>query len=105
MAGCLFPELWWQAVDSEHQKNLLNDQWRTNQLLKSLADPNHPFSGFGTGDLTTLNITNIRESLLVCGTDASACCRTDGFCRSFTDSGTIQQTSDSQCSGESLWMS
>ena len=42
------------AVDSEHKKNLQNDFWRAYQLTKSTADPGHPYSKFGTGDLRTL---------------------------------------------------
>lgn len=55
-----------QAVDSEHAKNLHNDYWRLFQLTKSeaLANPEHPFYGFGSGNATTLDIPDIRESLL-----------------------------------------
>ena len=42
------------AVDSEHNKNLQVDMWRTFQLMKSIADPAHPFSKFGTGNKKTL---------------------------------------------------
>lgn len=38
-------------VDSEHEKNVATDGWRYSQLNKSLADPNHPYSRFGTGIL------------------------------------------------------
>uniref|UniRef100_A0A8C9F697 Insulin degrading enzyme n=1 Tax=Pavo cristatus TaxID=9049 RepID=A0A8C9F697_PAVCR len=37
------------AVDSEHEKNLMNDAWRLFQLEKATGNPNHPFSKFGTG--------------------------------------------------------
>lgn len=43
-----------QAVDSEHKKNLQNDSWRLHQLDRSLTDPSHPWSKFGTGSLETL---------------------------------------------------
>eukprot|EP01114_Cavostelium_apophysatum_P016469 TRINITY_DN4691_c0_g2_i1.p1 TRINITY_DN4691_c0_g2~~TRINITY_DN4691_c0_g2_i1.p1 ORF type:complete len:971 (-),score=228.66 TRINITY_DN4691_c0_g2_i1:56-2968(-) len=43
------------AVDSEHKKNLQNDPHRLYQLMKSTANPNHPFSKFGTGNLQTLH--------------------------------------------------
>uniref|UniRef100_A0A8C9F5I2 Insulin degrading enzyme n=1 Tax=Pavo cristatus TaxID=9049 RepID=A0A8C9F5I2_PAVCR len=36
------------AVDSEHEKNLMNDAWRLFQLEKATGNPNHPFSKFGT---------------------------------------------------------
>lgn len=42
------------AVDNENTKNLQSDMWREFQLLKSLADPSHPFSHFSTGNLQTL---------------------------------------------------
>lgn len=33
------------AVDSEHEKNLTTDGWRTRQVSKELADPSHPYVG------------------------------------------------------------
>ena len=43
-----------EAVNSENDKNLNNDNWRQNQLIRSLANPHHPFSKFGTGNKFTL---------------------------------------------------
>ncbi|XP_068597613.1 insulin-degrading enzyme [Brachionichthys hirsutus] len=43
-----------KAVDSEHEKNLMNDGWRLFQLEKATGNPNHPFSKFGTGNKLTL---------------------------------------------------
>jgi insulysin len=43
-----------QAVNSENDKNLNNDNWRRHQLIKSLANPRHPYSKFGTGNKETL---------------------------------------------------
>lgn len=43
------------AVNSEHQKNLLNDSWKFLQILKSSINKNHPFSKFSTGNLETLS--------------------------------------------------
>lgn len=43
-----------RAVDSEHKKNLQSDAWRAFQLEKTLSDPNHPYSHFGTGNAKTL---------------------------------------------------
>lgn len=40
------------AVDSEHSKNLQDDVWREQEVLKTLAKP--PFSRFSTGNLMTL---------------------------------------------------
>ncbi len=35
-----------EAVDSENKKNLQSDQWRLNQLEKSMSNPRHPYSPF-----------------------------------------------------------
>ncbi|XP_021724126.1 insulin-degrading enzyme-like 1, peroxisomal [Chenopodium quinoa] len=43
-----------KAVDSEHQKNLLSDGWRINQLKKHLSSPTHPYHKFSTGSWETL---------------------------------------------------
>eukprot|EP00611_Tribonema_gayanum_P026910 TRINITY_DN6514_c0_g2_i2.p1 TRINITY_DN6514_c0_g2~~TRINITY_DN6514_c0_g2_i2.p1 ORF type:complete len:403 (-),score=64.92 TRINITY_DN6514_c0_g2_i2:5-1036(-) len=42
------------AVDSEHTMHQAEDNWRMFQLLKSSANPKHPFAKFGSGCLTTL---------------------------------------------------
>lgn len=42
------------AVNSEHEKNLALDVWRIRQVNKSLANPKHPYSKFGTGNNKTL---------------------------------------------------
>lgn len=58
------------AVESENAKNLQSDEWRLYQLLKSTANPAHPFHKFGTGNLATLferpkaNNLDIRKALL-----------------------------------------
>ncbi|RME73242.1 MAG: hypothetical protein D6781_00810, partial [Verrucomicrobia bacterium] len=51
------------AVNSENQKNLENDNWRRYQLRNSLCLPGHPENHFGTGNLETLKGTT-REELL-----------------------------------------
>lgn len=43
-----------KAVNSEHEKNLLNDYWRIGQLEKSISQANHSFGKFGTGNMSTL---------------------------------------------------
>lgn len=54
----------------EHKKNLQNDGWRLHELEKSLTNPSHPYSKFGTGNLRTLKYNpedmglNIRDELL-----------------------------------------
>ncbi|MGD9157063.1 MAG: insulinase family protein [Desulfobacteraceae bacterium] len=42
------------AVNSEHQKNLQQDDWREHQLFKEFYKKNHPANHFATGDLETL---------------------------------------------------
>ncbi|QDS69094.1 hypothetical protein FKW77_010166 [Venturia effusa] len=43
-----------RAVDSENKKNLQSDTWRLHQLSKSLANPEHPYCHFSTGNYKTL---------------------------------------------------
>lgn len=58
------------AVDSENQKNLKSDAWRLDQIEKSIARPDHPYSKFGTGNLQTLKTEpekiglSVRDELL-----------------------------------------
>jgi len=42
------------AVNSENDKNLGQDNWREHQLIKSLSNPKHPYSRFNTGNNDTL---------------------------------------------------
>ena len=42
------------AVDSENSKNMSNDGRRRLQVLKALANPNHHYSKFSTGNAKTL---------------------------------------------------
>ncbi|XP_073541342.1 insulin-degrading enzyme isoform X2 [Phyllobates terribilis] len=51
------------AVDSEHEKNLMNDAWRLFQLEKATGDPQHPFHKFGTGNKLTLETRPTEEGL------------------------------------------
>lgn len=59
-----------KAVDSENKKNLQNDTWRLHQLDRSLANKDHPYNKFSTGNLTTLDADpkqqgiNVRDELL-----------------------------------------
>jgi insulysin len=52
-----------QAVNSEHQKNINNDELREHQILKACMKKNNPVHGFSTGNLQTLNIPNILDKL------------------------------------------
>ena len=47
-----------QAVDSEDSKNRILDGRRNLQVVKSLMDPNHPYSKFSTGNRQTLTDNN-----------------------------------------------
>ncbi|XP_030626254.1 insulin-degrading enzyme isoform X2 [Chanos chanos] len=51
------------AVDSEHEKNLMNDAWRLFQLEKATGNPKHPFSKFGTGNKLTLETRPSKEGI------------------------------------------
>ncbi|KAG7462728.1 hypothetical protein MATL_G00187840 [Megalops atlanticus] len=51
------------AVDSEHEKNLMNDAWRLFQLEKATGNANHPFSKFGTGNKLTLETRPTKEGI------------------------------------------
>ncbi|KAG5318579.1 IDE enzyme, partial [Pseudoatta argentina] len=63
-------ELELNAINSEHEKNVANDTWRFDQLDKSSASLDHPFSKFGTGNRETLDTIpkqkgiNVRNKLL-----------------------------------------
>jgi len=52
------------AVNSEHEKNILQDIWRQNQLFRSTSKDNHIFNRFGTGSKQTLENPTIRSDLL-----------------------------------------
>ncbi|CAG8650489.1 11693_t:CDS:10, partial [Funneliformis caledonium] len=51
------------AVDSENKKNLQSDHRRIYQLERSLSDPKHLYSKFGTGNLKTLKEDPIKQGL------------------------------------------
>ncbi|KAG8551692.1 hypothetical protein GDO81_004220 [Engystomops pustulosus] len=51
------------AVDSEHEKNLMNDAWRLFQLEKATGDSKHPFHKFGTGNKLTLETRPTQEGI------------------------------------------
>lgn len=42
------------AVSSEHDKNKLNDAWRTHFVEDLISEPGHPTRNFGTGNKETL---------------------------------------------------
>ena len=53
-----------KAVNSEHEKNLINHSRRIRQILKVSAINDTPFSKFSTGNLQTLNHESIRSDLI-----------------------------------------
>ena len=53
-----------ENVNSEHQKNLLNDNWRRENLEKILGDDNSNYNGFFTGSNETLNKSDIYEKIV-----------------------------------------
>lgn len=42
------------SMHDRHGKNVNTDAWRLNQLWRSVANPEHPYSYFHTGNLETL---------------------------------------------------
>ncbi len=61
--SCLSREM--NAVNSEHEKNILDDNWREFQILKTVCfNSDSPFSKFSTGNLETLKLDNIRDILI-----------------------------------------
>lgn len=53
------------AVNAEHQKNLQFEFRRSYAVLKEIANPEHPFSRFSTGNSQTLEIVpNLREKVI-----------------------------------------
>ncbi len=60
--SCLSREM--NAVDSEHKKNILNDNWRNFQMIRNICNNQSPLSKFSTGNLETLNLPNIREIVI-----------------------------------------
>ena len=59
-----------RAIDSEYRGNLFTDSRRIYQIEKLMADPEHPFSKFSTGNIESLQTIpqqrgiDIREVLL-----------------------------------------
>lgn len=52
-----------KAVDSEHRKNINDDAWRFQQMIKTVAKKSHPYNKFTTGTLETLKIKGIEEQV------------------------------------------
>lgn len=55
-----------EAVNSENEKNLNQDNWREHQIVKILSNPNHPYHRFNTGNnntLRNLDLVNLNKRL------------------------------------------
>ena len=52
------------AVDSEHGKNRLNDEWRTMRMLELCVDDSTPRSKFHTGSLETLKKPGLYQNTI-----------------------------------------
>lgn len=48
-----------EAVNSEHKKNINDDMWRRQELIRAVTNDEHWFSNFGTGSNETLDIPDI----------------------------------------------
>jgi insulysin len=52
------------AVSSEHNKNVNDDNRRYFRLLQLICNNEHPFYNFSTGNIDTLNINDIRKKTI-----------------------------------------
>lgn len=48
-----------EAVNAEHIKNMANDAWRSQEILRKACLQTHPIQKFGTGSNKTLDVPNI----------------------------------------------
>ena len=55
-----------KAVHSENDKNLQSDEWRFQQMVKSLSRRDHPYNKFSTGNLSTLGSDNPDKARKAC---------------------------------------
>jgi insulysin len=51
------------AVNSEHEKNILNDMWRTEKILCTIQEDDCSFFNFHTGSNETLRIKDIHDKV------------------------------------------
>lgn len=52
-----------EAVNAEHEKNINDDGWRYQNVLKQACDKNNPYKKFCTGCNSTLNVPNIDDEI------------------------------------------
>ena len=49
------------AINSEHEKNINNDQWINYEIIKTESTDEHPYNSFGTGNNETLRSISVHE--------------------------------------------
>jgi insulysin len=52
------------AINSEHQKNINNDNWREYQLVKNLSKKDCAYNSFATGNKKTLAKEGLRDKMI-----------------------------------------
>ena len=52
------------AIDSEHNKNIQNDQWRLQHFFGLISKKDSLINKFGTGNLETLQKDGVREAMI-----------------------------------------
>jgi len=52
------------AVNSEHDKNINDDKWRINQVIRNLANQDNNYNTFATGSNKTMNNKTIRSKMI-----------------------------------------
>jgi insulysin len=52
------------AVNSEHEKNINDDNWRTNQVIRNLAKQDNNYNTFATGSNKTMDNKTIRNEMI-----------------------------------------
>jgi insulysin len=52
------------AVNSEHQKNINDDNWREYQTIRNLANKDNKWNTFATGSNSTMNKKTIRNAMI-----------------------------------------
>lgn len=50
-----------KAVNSEFTNYCNHDGWRSQEVMKCIANPNHPYKKFSVGNATSLNIPNLAD--------------------------------------------
>ena len=51
-------------VDAEHQKNILNDEWKLHDFKHFISNSNSNYNTFQTGTINTLNKSDIKNKLV-----------------------------------------